>query len=72
MTAVTDLKESSGTNDLASVLSVAENPTVPIFSRFLHSERILWPEDDAGDAGDRLEAVLAQIEKVRIFGSWKS
>ena len=35
-----------------------QNPFVPTFSQFNHLKRILWPGDDAGDAGDRLEGEL--------------
>ena len=48
------------------MISVAENPYAPIFSPYCLPGWILWLEDDAGDAGDRLEAVLAQIENLRI------
>ena len=51
------------------MLGVADNLCTPIFNRIHRPERILRPEDDAGDAGDRLEAVLAQIENLRICSS---
>ena len=39
-------------------LSVAENACAQSFSSFRLSGWILWFEDDAGDAGDRLEGEL--------------
>ena len=57
-TPVTVLWESSVTSELTSGLSVADNLSTPIVSSVNQSERILRPEDDAGDAGDRLEGEL--------------
>ena len=65
MTPVTDLKESSVTNNLTSVMSVTVNPHIPIFSRFHRPEWNLWAEDDAEDAGDRLEDELEPNQKMR-------
>ena len=57
-TPVTDLTESSVINDSIIVFALPQNPSLLIFSRFHLPEQILWPGDDAGDAGDRLEGEL--------------
>ena len=55
---MTALKESSTVKDFTSVLGVADNLAISISSQFGSLELILRPEDDAGDAGDRLEGEL--------------
>ena len=43
---------------------------MPNFSRFHRLERILWAEDDAGDAGDRLEGELGPPTTSPLYSAW--
>ena len=58
VTSVIDLKKSSVTADIIIASAEPQSPVIPIFSRFDQLDWIVWPEDDAGDAGGRLEEEL--------------
>ena len=58
MTQVNDLKVFWVLTDVIFLLSVPTLVLLPSLSRIELSEPKLAPQDDAGDAGDRLEGVL--------------